>query len=299
MASGGTAAGDAAEGARYWQHSGVAGVDLLRARFVTHRYGRHAHETYTLGVIETGVEEFEYRGSLLRAGPGAVALLNPEVVHTGQAAVPGGWSYRVFYPAVEVITSIAAELGWRDGMPTFPETVIYDPRSAQLLHGAHVAAERGDRLASSSLLRTAIAGLLAAHATAAQGAGASRYGRAPAAVAQTRELLMERLADPPSLDELAATTGLGPFALLRAFRAETGLPPHAYLNQLRVRQARYLLDGGLAPAEVAAHTGFADQAHLTRHFKRVVGVPPGAYQRERRPAPGQAKTCKTARPAGS
>ena len=80
---------------------------------------------------------------------------------------------------------------------------------------------------------------------------------------------------------------MSPFALLRAFRGETGLPPHAYLNQLRVRHARRLLDGGLAPAVVAAEAGFADQAHLTRHFKRVMGVPPGAYQRERgiRPAP--------------
>jgi len=299
MASGGAAHHDGTEVARYWRHSGVAGVDLLRARFVTHRYGRHAHETYTLGVIEAGVEEFEHRGSLLRAGPGAVALLNPEVVHTGQAAGPDGWSYRVFYPAVEVVTDIAAELGWRDGPPVFPETVIRDAGSARLLHAAHVAAERGDRLASSSLLRTAIAGLLAAHAAAGPGGGSSRCGRAPAAVAQTRELLAGRLADPPSLDELAAATGLGPFALLRAFRAETGLPPHAYLNQLRVRRARCLLDGGLAPAEVAAHAGFADQAHLTRHFKRVVGVPPGAYQRERRPAAGQARTYKTACPGGS
>ena len=51
---------------------------------------------------------------------------------------------------------------------------------------------------------------------------------------------------------------------------------------MRVRLARRLLDGGAAPAEVAATAGFADQAHLTRHFKRVVGVPPRAYQRERR-----------------
>jgi AraC-like DNA-binding protein len=76
-------------------------------------------------------------------------------------------------------------------------------------------------------------------------------------------------------------TGMSPFALLRAFRDDTGLPPHAYLNQLRVRLARRLLDRGLAPALVAAEAGFAGQAHLTRHFKRVVGVPPGAYQRER------------------
>ena len=52
----------AAETARYWQHAAVPGVDLLRARFVTHRYSRHAHETYTLGLIEAGTEEFEYGG---------------------------------------------------------------------------------------------------------------------------------------------------------------------------------------------------------------------------------------------
>jgi AraC-like DNA-binding protein len=295
MATGGTpGCRTAPEAARYWRHSAVAGVDLLRARYVTHRYGRHAHETYTLGVIETGVEEFEYHGDLLRAGPGAVALLNPEVVHTGQAAVPDGWSYRVLYPAVEVVTDIAAGLGWPEGTPSFPQTVISDPCSAQLLRAAHLAAEHGDRLASSSLLRTALAGLLVAHAAARPGARTTRPARAPGAVALTRELLADRMADPPSLDELATATSLSSFALLRAFRAATGLPPHAYLNQLRVREARSLLDDGLTPAEVAAQTGFADQAHLTRHFKRVVGVPPGAYQRERRSSPSRA-----ARPGGT
>jgi hypothetical protein len=152
-----------AECARYWRHAAVPGVDLLRATFVTHRYSRHAHETFTLGLIEAGVEEFEYGGSLLRAGRGAVALLNPEVVHTGQAAAPEGWAYRVLYPTVDVVTGVAAELGWR-ATPFFPETVVYDECSARRLLAAHVAAEHGDRLASSSLLRAGLAGLLMAHA---------------------------------------------------------------------------------------------------------------------------------------
>jgi AraC-like DNA-binding protein len=275
----------AAETARYWQHAGVPGVDLLRARFVTHRYNRHAHETYTFALIEAGVEVFEYGGSTLQAGSGEVALLNPDVVHDGQAGTPDGWAYRVLYPAPDVVTGVAADLGWRPGTPSFPETVVYDPRSARLLRAAHVAAEHGDRLASSSLLRAALAGLLRAHAgpgLLARSAGRPRGS--PTAVRTVRELLAGRLTDPPSLDDLATATGMSPFTLLRTFRGETGLPPHAYLNQLRVRLARSLLDGGVAPAEVAAEVGFADQAHLTRHFKRIVGVPPGAYQRERGPA---------------
>jgi AraC-like DNA-binding protein len=253
-------------------------VDLLRATYVTHRYARHAHETYTLALIEDGVEEFRYGGRLLRAGRGAVALLNPEMVHTGQAGVPEGWSYRVLYPPVSLVREVSEELTGSPGTPFFPDTVVDDPRSARLVRAAHLAAEHGEPLASASLLHGALAGLLREHARPGR---RSRPREARPAVRTVVSLLRERVTDPPTLSELARATGVGPYALLRAFRAETGLPPHAYLNQLRVRQARGLLDRGVPPAQAAAEAGFADQSHLTRHFKRIMGVPPGAYQRAR------------------
>ena len=276
----------ASEVARYWRHAGVPGVDLLRARYVTHRYTRHAHETFTFALIEAGIEEFSYGGGLLRAGPGGVALLNPDMVHTGQAGTPSGWAYRVLYPDPALVAGVAADLGWPRGTPFVPETVVYDACSARLLRAAHVAAEHGDRLASSTLLRAALAGLLRAHARPGDRFAAAPV-RSPAAVRTVRDLLAERLADPPSLGDLARESGMSPFALVRAFRSETGLPPHAYVNHLRVRLARQLLDSGVAPADVAAQAGFADQAHLTRHFKRVVGVPPRAYHRDREAAAGK------------
>jgi AraC-like DNA-binding protein len=278
------------EVAHYWRHPGLPDVDLLRARFVTHRYARHAHEGYTIGLIEFGVEEFDVPGAALRAGPGAVVVLNPEVVHTGQPGVPEGWAYRVTYPAIDVVTEVAAELGAPSGTPHFPTRVLDDPESARLLRTAHRAAERGDALAASSHLRAALAGLLRRHAARPPSAEPGPAG--PRAVAAARDILHDRLVDPPPLAELAAAVGSGPFSLLRAFRTTTGLPPHAYLNQVRVRRARVLLGDGLRPTDVAARVGFADQAHLTRHFKRVVGVPPGAYAMgvrknvQDRPGPG-------------
>uniref|UniRef100_UPI0012E1DA04 helix-turn-helix domain-containing protein n=1 Tax=Nonomuraea sp. SBT364 TaxID=1580530 RepID=UPI0012E1DA04 len=83
----------------------------------------------------------------------------------------------------------------------------------------------------------------------------------------------------PGLRELAAAVGATPFALVRAFRLAYGLPPHAYLTQLRVRRARELLARGTPPAEAALAAGFCDQSHLSRHFRRIVGTTPGAYQR--------------------
>ncbi|MDN3350997.1 AraC family transcriptional regulator [Actinomadura sp. DC4] len=263
------------EVAHYRRHPTEPGVDLLSARYVTHRYSRHAHATYTIGLIESGVEEFEHAGSLLRAARGQVVILNPEVVHTGHAGVPEGWRYRVLYPAVDVVREVADELGAPRGTPYFPSTIVDDPAAARLLRTVHASVARGDALASSSALRTALAAILGRHGAPPGRTGAG--GIAPPAVRAARDLLHERLTAPPSLEELAEAVGAGPFALLRAFRAAYGLPPHAYLTNLRVQRARELLDAGLRPAEVAARTGFTDQPHLTRHFKRVVGVPPGAY----------------------
>ena len=262
------------EVANYRQHPTEPGVDLLSARFVTHRYNRHAHATYTVALIESGVEEFDHAGSLLRAGRGQVAFLNPEVVHTGRAGVPEGWRYLVIYPAVDVMREVAAELGATGGTPFFPDTVVDDPAAARLLRSLHASAARGDALASSSALRTALAAILGRHAAAP---GSVRDRSAPPSVRTARALLHERLTEPPTLEELAETVGCGPFTLLRAFRSAYGLPPHAYLTNLRVQRARAMLDDGLRPADVAARVGFTDQSHLNRHFKRIVGVPPGAY----------------------
>jgi AraC-like DNA-binding protein len=102
------------------------------------------------------------------------------------------------------------------------------------------------------------------------------------AVRRVRHYLEQHYAQHITLDDLAAVARLSPFHLLRVFRGAVGLPPHAYLTYVRVRQAQRLLLADLPIADVAAQTGFADQSHLTRHFKRIVGVPPGHYRQNRK-----------------
>ena len=78
---------------------------------------------------------------------------------------------------------------------------------------------------------------------------------------------------------MAELTGLNTRRLLRAFEQSVGVPPHAYQIQARVQKAKSLLLARMPAAEAAAMVGFHDQSHLTRHFKRLVGVTPGAFQR--------------------
>jgi AraC-like DNA-binding protein len=265
------------EQTKFWRTPAVPETDLLKARYVTHRFSRHAHDGYAIGLIVSGVEEFDYRGTLHRAGAGELVLVNPDSVHTGQAGVPGGWAYRMLYPSIDALAGIARELGAPEGTPHFPEQVVRDDAVAALLGRAHQAAERGDALAASTLSRTLFARLLTRHAAPRPDPALPAEGRR--AVREALALLHDSLVDPPTLDGLAGAVGARPFALLRAFKAATGMPPHAYLTSLRVRQARRLLQAGVRPALVAAEVGFTDQAHLNRHFKRIVGVPPAAYQR--------------------
>jgi transcriptional regulator GlxA family with amidase domain len=113
--------------------------------------------------------------------------------------------------------------------------------------------------------------------------GAPRpFGREHAAVRRIRDYIEAHYDQDISLTGLAALVSLSPYHVARVFRAEVGLPPHGYLESVRIRRAQRLLAAGMPPAAVACATGFADQSHLTHRFKRLIGVTPGRYARQRK-----------------
>jgi transcriptional regulator GlxA family with amidase domain len=108
-------------------------------------------------------------------------------------------------------------------------------------------------------------------------------------VGRARAFLRDALADKITLDDLAEHAALDKFHLVRAFRAEVGLPPYEYLTHLRISRARELLRSGVLVAEAAQAVGFCDESQLHRHFRRIVGVPPGVYARSFGPS---RRTCQ-------
>ncbi|CAL9308994.1 AraC family transcriptional regulator [Streptomyces sp. NPDC095602] len=273
------------EWARHWQYPEVPGLDLLRARYVRHSFSRHSHEGYVLGAVRKGIEDVVMPEGTIKARPGTVVMINPEVPHSAHAGVPEGWSYTTLYPSSELIAGIAREETSLRGTVSFGQTIVEDESTARLISAVHRAAEEGNALAADSVLRIVVARLLRRHGGTLPQRTPLTAGARTAAAA--RDALLDRMAEPPSLEQLARELGTSPFALLRAFRTAYGMPPHAWLTNARVRAARRLLEAGTAPADAAAAVGFTDQPHLNRHFTRIVGVPPGAYQRER------ARTYKT------
>jgi AraC-like DNA-binding protein len=254
-------------------------VECLRAACADVRFARHFHEGYALGVIESGALGFRYLGRDCLAPAGSVNMVVPGEVHDGHAASPAGWRYRMFYLDAPVVESVAGELAGASAFsPDFPGGVIQDPLLARELRALHLALEGGETtlLERQNRLATILARWISRHSERPPGALAPP-GSEPAAVRRAREYLRERAAQPVSLAELSQAAGLSGCRLNHVFSKSVGLPPHAYQIQMRVALARGLLAAGASPAKAAAETGFADQSHLTRHFRRITGFTPGAY----------------------
>jgi len=191
------------ERTHYFHADDLGRLELLHARYITHRFDRHVHSGYAIGVILAGAERFYYRGVQRHLAPaGSVVVVEPDEIHTGEAAVAAGWQYRMFYPQVELIQEIATELGGKSrGTPHFPEAVIHDQQVAGLLVQLHHTLDRSeDRLTRGSLARQAFGALLRRHAR--HPVTPQRLGAERAVVQRVRQYLLADLADNLSLDTL-------------------------------------------------------------------------------------------------
>lgn len=264
------------EDTRYFRPRELGGVEALHARFVEHVYRPHSHPTWTVAVVEAGAAQFSVETSQERANAGQLFVLEPGVVHTGMAAVPEGWTYKVLYLEPDCLGRWAEE---DFAVPRACRWVVFRDRALRerllRVHAAFAAAETG--VALEVPVVEAIAGLRP-HLRPFP-AAQRRHRAEHAAVRRAASLLRERWNDTVNLDELSGVARLSRFELVRRFREQIGLPPHAFQLDLRIAVARRLLTAGRAPVDVAFICGFADQPHLTRVFKRSVGVTPGEYVR--------------------
>ena len=266
-----------AEYSTYFRPRGLAGIEALHARFVEHAYRPHSHPTWTVAVVERGAARFSLDATQQRAGQGELFVLEPESVHTGMAAVPEGWAYKVLY----IEPALVHEWDERDsGAPRAARWVVFrDVALHGALERAHdtLAGEPSGGLAVEEAVLGAVAALRPHLRPGPPDRGRDRAEHA--AVRRARAHLRERWDQRVTLAELESVAGLSRFELVRRFREQNGVTPHAYQTNLRVEHARRLLVAGAAPAAVAADCGFADQPHLSRVFKRAVGVSPARYAR--------------------
>ena len=261
------------EHSTYFRPPGLPGVEALHARFVRHAYVPHSHPTWTVALVHHGAARFELDATQQRANQGELFVLEPDAVHTGMAAVPEGWAYKVLY----LDPALLHEWEERDSpAPRAARWVVFRDRELRdSLLRVHAALGAGT--GALELDEAVAAALESLRPHLRPGPQIARGGFEHAAVRRARAYLSEHWDQPVRLAAVSSFAGLTRFELVRRFRQQTGLTPHAFQVNVRIARARVMLDAGEPIARVAAACGFADQSHLTRTFRRAVGVTPGRF----------------------
>ncbi len=245
----------------------ASGIRLVRGVGMTHDFPRHVHQSMMFVWVTGGARDVDVFGKTIRIAAGQGFCLPPECVHACRSFEPHD------YYAVSVPAHFCETL--RDPDVPAPAFTVFDERedSGAALHQL-IAVLRADPdlMAIESALLSVLTFVQPSHPVATN----PQY---LAVVNRVREYLLARFSEPVRLSDLAELTGWSAGMVNRIFSAHVGVPPYEFLLHQRLREvARLLRSGSDALAEIAAATGFADQSHMQRLFRRAFGVTPKAYR---------------------
>jgi AraC-like DNA-binding protein len=269
----------ARQAATYGRSERLGGVEFLSAQFTAHRFAPHSHPGFAIGAVRSGACRIWQRGESRVARRGDLVLIDPDAPHSADPGAGVAWDYCAVYLTVETARAwLPASLV--PSVPGFRAVVAHDEDlSARLewLCGALARdPEDGHLELSFAPFMDALFRRFGRDRSGAAGGAGEADDSAPWVA---RRHIDAHFARPIGIDELAALTHRSPFGLIRGFTRTFGISPYAYITQRRVARAQDLLRAGHRISDAAFDAGFSDQSHLTRFFRRVVGVPPGAWLR--------------------
>lgn len=263
---------------RFWRAQHMPWLEArltIDARDVS--YGRHSHDTFSLGAVLGGRSLYRYwvagREHAVTVSQGMTVAMNPGEVHACNPCGDTPWSYLMLH----------VDPGWlaarQPGAAPFQPVETRSSRDPAL-YAALVGLSRtlfDGRATPQVCQRRGEATLMRAMSCLA--------GQAPQQVPENERLagvatyIRAHCLTPITLEEMAQVADCSVSWLIRAFRRRYGLTPHAFLNDCRIRHGQCALRQGAAIAEVALDCRFADQAHFQRTFKRLTAATPQQYRR--------------------
>lgn len=257
------------------------GVTLMQASFSDHAFERHSHDCFAIATTTQGIQRFRCKGKQYDSRAGDFVLFNPDEDHDGRPGTADGFRYTIWYVPEDVV---ACSLGTEgDSAPGryFSRPHIADRQMAAQFRtlSADLTGMSSESLRVDSLMQAFLGTMLGRHGERPRPDAAPSNHVSAATLIRIRDYLRAYYADDITVSELAAVAGLSRAHLTRAFSAAYHMPPHVYLNAVRVAQAQARIRLGMPLTMVALECGFADQSHLTRRFKGSVGVTPSAWRR--------------------
>jgi AraC-like DNA-binding protein len=240
-------------------------------------YSRHSHEFFSIGAITHGHSTYLHEKSRQRIDTGTVVLMNPGDVHACNPIDDQPWSYVMFYVDSHWLTALQHDVGLdrNNGFTPLAATHSQDPGLFLGLNQlfATLADPQADTLHKHT---TALRFFTAMQDSL--GATRQRPGKLPSRIERAAEYIDDNFRAPIKLEDICAAASLSPSYLIRSFEARYHMTPHAYLINRRIQHGREQLRQGRLIADIALETGFADQAHFQRVFKKHLAATPGQYR---------------------
>ncbi|QDR82230.1 AraC family transcriptional regulator [Sporomusa termitida] len=240
-------------------------------------YKKHAHEEYSLGIVDAGRSTLWCGGRLLAVGPQSVVLIPAGVIHACNPQAENQWRYKMLFLDAGWVNQFFAATG--RPAAGCPAVKAMTDKQALAVIGNMVASLTGP---SGPLAKEAsIISLLEQAANAVSPVLPGRRTKELSKLAVIRDYLHAHFRQKITLAALEQVSGLNRFTMLRAFKEEFAVPPHTYQTLLRINYAKRQLRQNKPVTEIAYAAGFYDQSHFIKVFKGHTGVTPEKYQRLR------------------
>lgn len=255
------------------------GLDVIDAQFTDTVFGKHAHSEYVISIVDRGIKQFYHKGKTHNAGAGDISIVSPDEIHTGNKGHADGWKYRAIYPTEQQIKDIYYEVYGQNGLPTFKDSVIQNPRLEQQMQLLLSKIQNTDALLESEVhLELLLVKMMLQYGSVKR--TPAHNGQALSNVLLARDFLADNYRERVPLDNLANLAGVSKYHLINEFKRHFGLTPHQYQIQQRLSHSKTLLKSGAKPVEIAMHCGFHDQSHFHKAFVSSMGVTPTIYQQQ-------------------
>lgn len=237
-------------------------------------YKKHAHDEYSIGIVDQGRSCFWYDGKVNEIYPKSMVFLPPDLIHACNPINRDLWKYKMLF----------INQDWVQGfMKSKDSFVLTNPiiKDVSAYETFQTIDSMVKSLKSNASPLEKEASILAVFDQAVSGekrTGGIKCKKEHPKLKIIREYLHSYFLEKVTLDQLEQASGLNKFYIIRSFKEAFKVPPHIYQIVLRVNYAKKELCKHKQIAQVANEAGFYDQSHFSKVFKSYTGITPDKYQ---------------------
>ncbi|MFE6167246.1 AraC family ligand binding domain-containing protein [Viridibacillus arvi] len=252
-------------------------IEAYQFKGIMQKFPAHFHEYYVIGFIEEGQRYLVCKGKEYVINPGDLLLFNPYDTHSCEQIDGKTLDYRCINVKPEIMKKVMLGINGNEILPCFKQNVLYDSELVSNLRELHLKiSQEESEFKKEELFLYLLEELIQLYSDLTFLPPASETSDE---IKKVCKFLEENYKKTITLNDLSELTGWSKYHLLRSFTKQKGISPYCYLETIRVNHAKKLLEQGIEPIEVTFLTGFCDQSHLTKFFKRLVGLTPKQYMR--------------------